>query len=362
MTRSHIAAAVGVAVIWGVNFVVIHVGLQTTPPLLLAALRFALVAALAAPFVPRPDLPWPRLVAIGLTLYVGQFGLLFTAMDQGLSAGLAAVVLQSQAVFTVVGAMLVLGERPGWLQLAGVGLAAAGLAVIGLAAIGVGSGVGSGVGTGVRVSPLGFGLCLGAGASWAVGNLVARRGGTTQGLGLVVWGSVIAAPPLAVLAVLAGGGVTPVLGELARVGASGVAALAYLVVFATMLGFGTWSALIGRYPASSVAPFTMLVPPVGLLTAWLALGERPPPTALVGSICVVAGLVGPQLIGPQLIGPRLAARRSARAGDAAQASGTISGATGQASGTISGAPTRTASAVLSSNCSCDARSAATRAR
>jgi O-acetylserine/cysteine efflux transporter len=355
VTRSHLAAAVGVAVVWGVNFVVIHVGLQTTPALLLAALRFALVSALLAPFVRRPELPWPQLVAIGLTLYVGQFGLLFTAMDHGLSAGLAAVVLQSQAVFTFAGAMLLLGERPGRLHVAGVVAAACGLALIGAdAALGLGFGHGGsalpagGHGAASGVTPVGFALGLGAGLSWAVGNLVARRSGATQGLSLVVWGSVVAAPPLALLAVLSGGGLGNVAGELTRVGASGAAALGYLVVFATVLGFGTWSALIGRYPAATVAPFTMLVPPVGLLAAWVALGERPSPVALVGSACVVAGLVAPQLL----------TRRRRRAADLRPAGVPAD----QASGTISGAPIRTASAVSSSNCSCEARSAATRAR
>jgi O-acetylserine/cysteine efflux transporter len=282
VTPIHRAAAAGVALVWGVNFVVIHVGLQTTPPLLLAALRFALVAALGAPFVRRPALPWPHLVLLGLALYVGQFGLLFTAMDRGLPAGLAAVVLQCQAVFTFAGAIAVLGERPRRVQVAGVVVAAAGLALIGADA-------------GAGVDPAGFLLCLGAGASWAVGNLVARRSGVTQGLGLVVWGSVVAAPPLAVLALLAEGGPAPVARELGAIGGSGLAALAYLVVFATVLGFGTWSALMGRYPAAVVAPFTMLVPPVGLATAWIALGERPSAVALAGSACVVAGLVWPQL-------------------------------------------------------------------
>lgn len=279
MPPRHVAAAVAVAVVWGVNFVVIHEGLATTPPLLLAALRFVLVAALCAPFVRRPDLPAGRLVALGLLLYVGQFGLLFTAMDRGLSPGLAGVVMQSQAVFTVLGAMAVLGERPGRDRLAGVAVAVAGLALIALDRGGS--------------TPAGFVLCLGAGLSWAGGNLVARTSGTSQGLSLVVWGSVVAAPVLAVLALVQVGprGLGP---ALAGVGTRGLLALAYLAVLATVVGFGTWSMLVARHPAAVVAPFTMLVPPVGLLTAWLALGERPAATALAGSALVVGGLVWPQ--------------------------------------------------------------------
>jgi len=274
-----VAAAVGIAVVWGVNFVVIHVGLTTTPSLLLAALRFALVAAVCAWFVPRPALPWPRLVALGLALYAGQFGFLFTAMDAGLSPGLAAVVMQSQAVFTVVAAAVVLGERPRAAQALGIVLATAGLVLLGLDRGGS--------------SPLGFVLCLCAGLSWAAGNLVARTSGVTQGLGLVVWGSVVAAPVLGVLAVVQVGP-THLVAAVAGIDAAGFLALAYLTVLATIVGFGTWSSLMARYPAAVVAPFTMLVPPIGLAAAWVALGERPTTIAVAGSVLVVGGLLLPQ--------------------------------------------------------------------
>ncbi len=283
MSPRHALAAVIVAVVWGVNFVVIHVGLATTPPLLLAALRFALVAGSLAWFVPRPALAWPRLVALGLALYVGQFGLLFTAMDVGLSAGLAAVVMQAQAVFTVVAAVALLGERPGRSQVAGVAVATCGLLLIGLDRGGAD-----------RQQVLGFVLCLLAGASWAAGNLLARTAGVTQGLGLVVWGSVVAAPVLGVLA-LWQVGPARLPAALAGIDGAGLLALAYLTVLATVVGFGTWSALMGRYPAAVVAPFTMLVPPVGLAAAWWALGERPSAQAVAGSALVVGGLLLPQL-------------------------------------------------------------------
>lgn len=280
MRPRHVLAAALVALIWGVNFVVIHVGLESTPPLLLAALRFAVVAAVGVWFVSPPALPRSRLVALSLALYVGQFGLLFTAMDHGLSPGLAAVVLQSQAVFTVIGAVVVLGERPSRVQVAGLAVATVGLGVIGMQA-----------GTGLDLS--GFLLCLAAGLSWAGGNLIARTSGVTQGLNLVVWGSLVAAGPLAVLALLQlgpRGFVTALVG----IDGAGLLALGYLALLATVVGFGTWSALIGRYPAALVAPFTMLVPPIGLTAAWLALGERPSGAALLGSALVVGGLLLPQ--------------------------------------------------------------------
>ena len=309
MTRRHLAAALVVVLVWGVNFVVIEVGLRSTPPILLAALRFTLVAVVGVWFVPRPVLPCTRLVALALGLYVGQFALLFTAMSRGLPAGLAAVVLQSQAVFTVVGAGLLLRERPTRAQFAGVAVASCGLAVIGVERAGS-----------VQAGP--FLLAVGAGASWAAGNLVGRRAGVTQGLSLVVWGSVVAAPPLALLAAwqLGPGGVLPAIG---RISGSGLLALAYLAVLATVVGYGTWSSLIGRYPPAVVAPFTLLVPPIGLVAAWLALGETPTATELAGSVLVVAGLLLPQVRrgarvrrGPQAPGVRRGARAGRTAGGA----------------------------------------------
>lgn len=287
MSPRHVAAAVAVAVVWGVNFVVIHVGLGSAPPLLLAALRFVLVAALCAWWVPRPDLSAGRLVALGSFLYVGQFGLLFTAMSVGMSPGLAAVVMQSQAVFTVVLAAFVLGERPSGPQALGVAVASVGLLLIGADRVLTG---------GASSTVTGFALCLGAGLSWACGNLVARRSGVTQGLGLVVWGSVVAAPLLLVAAAVEVGPAR-LLPAVVAVDVPGMLALAYLTVLATIFGFGTWSSLVSRYPAAVVAPFTMLVPPVGLVTAWLALGETVPALSLAGSALVVGGLLVPQVRG-----------------------------------------------------------------
>src|SRR5918997_1765453 len=129
MPRRHVAIATLVAVIWGVNFVVIHVGLDSFPPLLFAGLRFSLVA-LALPFVPRPGVPIKWVLAVGVFLSAGQFGLLFVGMDQGMPAGLASLVLQLQAVFTLPLAVSLLGERVAPGQIAGAAIAFVGIGVI----------------------------------------------------------------------------------------------------------------------------------------------------------------------------------------------------------------------------------------
>jgi O-acetylserine/cysteine efflux transporter len=105
MPRRHVILAFVVAVVWGVNFVVIHVGLRDFPPLLFAALRFTVVAFPAVLFVRRPAVPLRWVLGVGTFLSAGQFGLLFVAMDQGLPAGLASLVLQVQVLFTIAVAL-----------------------------------------------------------------------------------------------------------------------------------------------------------------------------------------------------------------------------------------------------------------
>src|SRR5262245_42469625 len=232
MPRRHVAIATAVAVIWGVNCVVIHVGLGSFPPLLFAALRFCLVA-LALPFVPRPGVPVRYVIAVGVFLSAGQFGLLFVGIDRGMPAGLASLVLQLQAAFTVGLAVLVLGERPRAAQLAGGALALAGIAII---AAGRASAV-----------PLGaLTLTVGAALSWGVGTRAPGRARAPQPLGVLVWSSLVPPLPLAALSFLTERG------EPVSIDAAGVLAVLYVVVLSTFLGFGVWAWLMSRYEASSV--------------------------------------------------------------------------------------------------------------
>ena len=277
MPRRHLLLAVAVAVVWGVNFVLIDIGLRTFPPLLFVALRFALVAVPAVFFVRRPRISLKQLLAVGCFLSAGQFALLFTAMHLGLPAGLASLVIQLQAVFTVVLAVAVLGERPGRAQLGGCALALGGIALIGVARSGHGLPVGA--------------LLLGvaAAASWGIGNIVTRVAQAPSAVSLLVWSSLV--PPLPLVALsLAIEGPRADAHAFAHVDAGAIGALLYVVVGATAFGFGSWTWLLRRHPASRVAPFALFVPVVGIGSAWLFLGERPSVLELAGAAVVLLGL------------------------------------------------------------------------
>jgi O-acetylserine/cysteine efflux transporter len=281
--------ALAVVAVWGTNFVVIRLGLDALPPLLFAALRFTMVVMPALLFVKRPAVPWRDLAAYGLFIGVGQFGLLFIAIDGLIAPGLASLVVQVQVVFTIGFAMRGTGERLMPMQYAALALAIAGVAII-LAH------------TGGTTTPLGVALVIGAALAWSLGNMVQRRAGRVDMLAFVVWSSLFAVPPLFALALLFEGG--PRIVQAVSAAGPGVwAAVAWQAVGNTMFGYGAWGWLLARYPAASVAPMALMVPVFGMGAAALWLGEPLPPWKLLAAALIIGGLA------VNLFGPRLLARR-----------------------------------------------------
>lgn len=274
MPRRDVLLALVVVVLWGVNFVVVEIGLETFPPFLLVALRYLLVLP-AAFFVPRPKTKARYVIALGLFVGMGQFGLLFLAMHLGMPPGLSSLVLQSQAIFTVVFGLVLLRERPSGHQAVGLLVACAGMIVIG-------------VEQGLHAELMPLLLVVAAGASWGVGNIVTRTA-RADGLPMVVWSSFV--PPIPLFALSLGvDGPTAVVRSFTRISWTAVGAVLFLAVLATIVGFGIWASLLRRHRAAAVAPFALLVPVVGMLTAWLAVGEHITLTELAGGVLVLLGL------------------------------------------------------------------------
>lgn len=276
MAPKDLLLALVVIGVWGMNFVVIRVGLDGVPPMLLGALRFTLVAFPAVLLIRRPAVPWRWLIAYGGTISLGQFAFLFYAMANGMPAGLASLVLQSQAFFSLLFAAVLLGERVRPVHLAGLLVAAVGLAIIGR----------GGDGT---MTMLGLGLTLAASAMWALGNIVTKKIGRVDLVGLIVWGNLV--PPLPFLGLsLWLEGPQQITEALRYIGSHTLLALVYLAFVATLLGYGLWSRLLQRYPTGMVAPFSLLVPVVGLSSAALLLDERLTSIQWIGALLVMLGL------------------------------------------------------------------------
>lgn len=284
--RDRLLAAT-VAVLWGGNFLAIHVGLQHFPPLFLAALRFAVIAVPVILFVPRPRVPLRWMLAYGLGFGTVQFVFLFVAMDVGMPTGLASLVLQASAPFTVLLGGLLLRERIGPRQVVGIGLA-----VLGLAAIAVARAQ-----TAALLPVL---LTLLGALGWAFGNLASRLAlapvdGVAPGaLRVTLWMSVVPPLPLLAMSWLTEGpaaGRDALRAAVTPEGLPGLAALAYLVLLATVLGGGIWTSLMRRHAAGVVAPYSLLVPVVGMGLAAAVLGERPTAVELVAAAVIVGGVL-----------------------------------------------------------------------
>jgi len=271
-----LALAVLVAIIWGVAFVATRIGLDSFSPSQLTALRFV-IAALPAAFLPCPPISWPVLVAIGLTLFTGQFLFQFFGIANGMPPGLASVIVQTQAFFTVLFAAVALGERPSRRQVIGMTAALAGVLLIAVT-------------VGQNLTAAGLVLGLMSAVSWGIGNVLLKRLGKVDMLRLMVWLSLV--PPLPSLALsMAFDGPASLGRALLRSSWAGLAAALYLGLVATTFAYALWGGLLRRYPVATVAPFALLVPFVAALSTWMVFGERFGPVRLAGMAFVLLGLV-----------------------------------------------------------------------
>ncbi|HSS14043.1 MAG TPA: EamA family transporter [Rhizomicrobium sp.] len=289
MTPSHLSLrdaslALLVVFFWGTNFVVVRWGLGMLPPLLMAAIRFALVLFPAIFFFKKPNVSWGSLALYGFCVGTGQFGLLYIAMNGFISPGIASVVMQMQVFFTIAVAAQRTGEKPQLHQLFGLLPAAVGLVMILMH-------------NGPDITPAGLALVLGGAVCWAASNQTTReaaRSATARGtpmnpLAYVVWASLFAMPGLLVASLLLEG---PTRIHLAVTSSSWVIwpTLLWQSAANTLFGYTMWASLLARYRAATVAPLSMLVPVFGMGASVLVLNEPLPGWKLLASLLIMAGL------------------------------------------------------------------------
>ncbi len=293
LSLRHFLLGLGVVAVWGTNFAVIKLALAQMPPLLFATLRFVAVILPAIFLVARPAVPWRNLAAYGLLIGVGQFGLMFIAMNGHISPGLASLVVQTQVFFTIGLAMWLSGERAHPVQGVSLALAAGGIGVILLHTDG-------------SATPLGLVLMLLAALSWAGGNIVSRQAGRVNMLAYVVWSSAFAVPPLVVLTLWQEGW-TPVRTALEHADAAAWAAVAWQAVGNSLFGYAAWGWLLARHPAATVTPMALLVPVFGMGASALLLHEALPAWKLIAAALVLTGLA------VNMLWPKVRAWRAAAA-------------------------------------------------
>lgn len=272
----HAVLAAGIALVWGFNFIVIKVGLGHFPPLLFSALRFTIAAVPAVFFLPRPRVSWVSLLALGVVLGITVFALLYIGIYEGVPPGLASLVIQTQVLFTIVFAMIALGERPSNYQWAAMALSFVG---IGRLMTGAGS----------VQNLIALVIVVGAAVAWGVSNILMRRMKDVNMLHLMVWMSIIPPVPLFLLSTGVEGW-SRILEALREITWLGLGAVAYTGFVSTVFGYGAWGALLQRYRANIVTPFALLVPVFGMTFSSLLLGERLTAASLISAGLVFAGL------------------------------------------------------------------------
>jgi len=289
MSPRDLLLALLVVVVWGLNFVMIKWGVEEVPPLFLTALRYLCAALPMVFFIRRPQVKTTTLIAYGLAIGFAQFGLLFSAIKLGLPAGLASLIIQTQAFFTFGLAVLFLGEKLGRMQVITATVAILGIGVIAIERFEV-----------TALVPLI--MVLLAAFFWGVGNIASKKAGQIDMLSFVVWGSLVPIVPLLALSV-AIEGPAAIGAALSHVSVRTIGVVLFNGYAATLLGFGLWSYLLKRYPAGLIAPFSLLVPVFGIGFAFLLLGETITSVEIIGSMLVFVGLV------INVFGPRLLNRR-----------------------------------------------------
>lgn len=281
MTPKDMLLGLAIIFAWGFNFIVIRWGLDDLTPMMLGGLRFLVIAVVGSFFFSRPKTPLKWIIAYALTLNFGQFAFLFTAMEFGMPAGLASLVLQSQAIFTLFFAVLFLKELIRPYQLLSIGIAAAGLAIIGSN------------NDDTTMTALGFAITLAAASSWALGNIITKtisKKGYDSNVNLVVWACWFPPIPFFICAYFIDGS-DVMWSNLIHISWKTIATLAYLSIVASIIGYGLWNYLMSRYSAGTVAPLTLGVPVVGLTSAALILNEQISQFQWLGIILVLTGLI-----------------------------------------------------------------------
>ncbi|KPU58576.1 eamA-like transporter family protein [Pseudomonas fluorescens] len=276
MKVRHLLLAISITAIWGVNFSVIKLGLTTVDPLVLAGIRFTLCALPAIFFIPRPDVQWRYIIGYGLVFGIGLWGVVNLGIKSGLSAGIASLVLQFSAFFTILLGSWIFKEAISRFQYAGMGLALCGL----LSIISIVDGT---------VTMAGLSLVLLGAVAWSAANVIIKKARTTHVFAFLVWSSAFSPIPLFALdyAVNGSTGYSALLDQLDY---RAVLSILFQVYPNTLLGYWVWNSLLKRYPVSTVAPLSLLVPVFGLLGSVMIFNENLSANKIIAVALIVSGL------------------------------------------------------------------------
>ncbi|OOR87016.1 hypothetical protein B0181_11375 [Moraxella caviae] len=278
LTTKDTVLAAAVIFLWGINFIFIKYALADLSPMVLGMARFVLMIFPAIFFIKRPNVPALLLFLYGATISFGQFGLTFIAVDMGLATGLVAILVQSQVFFTILLSALLYKEGIAKHQRLALVLSVAGLLLIGI-----------GQAKGVPLMAAVW-AAIGAGLSWAMGNLIVKKLGAINPLSLVIWGN-LSALALFTITSLVLYGADGIAHEISNISTKGIIGVAFLVYVAGLFGYAGWGSLLSRYPSAKITPLALCLPVISLIVGAIVLHERLNFYHLSGAAVVMIALV-----------------------------------------------------------------------
>lgn len=282
MSSRDIAAAFLVIGLWGFNFIAAKAAVEQFPPLFMLAFRFACVGLLLAPFLRVLGRDWPTVCLVSVVLGVCHFGLLFYGLE-GVDAGPAAIAIQLSVPFSALLATVVFGERLGRWQIVGLVLAFVGVYAL--------------AGDPNRPTSVFHFIFLVAGAfAWAVANIFLKRLRHIHPMVLNAWVAVLAAPQLFFISLAVESGQWDAILAADRLG---WAAVGYTVICASIIAYGLWYYLIGKYPLNTIVPLMLLAPVLAVVFAVTIRGEEMTLLTVVGGLAVIGGVAMIQLLAPK---------------------------------------------------------------
>jgi O-acetylserine/cysteine efflux transporter len=281
MTTPHLpfrdlALVLVICVVWAGNFIAGAQGMAHFSPLLFMVLRFAVVLAVALPFLrPPPRGEWLRLIGVCLSMGTLHFTLLFWALGHSVDISSVAIVQQTYIPMAVVLAMLLLREHSGWKTLTAVGVAFLGVLVVGFDPVVLGQ-------------PVVLLVTLLSALFQALGSIYQR---SIRGVGVLsfqAWTAVISLPLLVAASLAWEQGQ----GQMLRTAEwTHWASVLYSALLASLIGHGLFFFLVQRHPVSSIMPYLQLTPVLGVVFGILVWGDRPGWRLLAGGTLVIFGIL-----------------------------------------------------------------------
>ena len=277
MLKKDFLLAILVAAIWGANYSVIEMGLASLDPFLLTALRFTLCAIPLCFFIKKPEIKIRYVALYGVIFGVGLWGIANLSMFVGLPAGIASLLLQFSAFFTIILSIIFFKEKIQVIQYIGMLIAIAGLMFIVYSSHG-------------EFSIKSVVLIIIAAFSWSICNIIVKKHKPTQMMSFIIWSSIFSAIPLFIITYIIKGN-APFLNLGNSLTVKAIFSLCFQAYITTLFGYWVWNMLMKKYTASSVAPISLLIPIFGILTSHFMFNETVNNTKIISASLIIIGIM-----------------------------------------------------------------------